>query len=214
MKHIVAILTILLLVPLTFFACTTKVPNDQKTEDSDGSNATSTPEIFNDIGKTLNILKNEHPKAMTFTQTDGFPDAAVACFGESESKYAYVFFGGQDGDFGVVMEKYEDQLKCSGVLTTTSILFPEMGDDMSFLDFFSLIGVSAYEYFAEDGPGEGWLSFTYNGMAVWLNTNEAIKSDGEEFAAAKRVKGSVPVIIIDEEIFWENQKLADAVMFE
>ncbi len=40
------------------------------------------------------------------------------------------------------MSECEEQLKCAGFVTTANILFPDMEDDMSFEDFFSLIGVT------------------------------------------------------------------------
>ena len=58
----------------------------------------------------------------------------------------YYFFGTQSGDSEKAMNECEDQLKCAGFVTTASILFPDMEDDMSFEDFFSLIGVDDYEY--------------------------------------------------------------------
>ncbi len=107
----------------------------------------STPEFFNDIGKTLSELKNEHPESKFIESLDGFPDSAAACFGEPEAEYVYYFFGGQSGDFEKAMNECEDQLKCAGFITTANVLFPDIEDDMSFEDFFSLIGVEYYEYF-------------------------------------------------------------------
>ena len=57
------------------------------------------------------------------------------------------FFGTQSGDSEKAMSECEEQLKCAGFVTTANILFPDMEDDMSFEDFFSLIGVDDYEYF-------------------------------------------------------------------
>ena len=64
------------------------------------------------------------------------------------------------------MSECEDQLKCAGFLTTADILFPDMENDMSFEDFFSLIGVDDYEYLLgeEVRTGEGWLIFMYRDM--------------------------------------------------
>ena len=59
------------------------------------------------------------------------------------------------------MSECEEQLKCAGFVTTANILFPDMEDDMSFEDFFSLIGVDDYEYFGEDTLAAGWLRFMY-----------------------------------------------------
>lgn len=115
------------------------------------------------------------------------------------------------------MSEYEDQLKCAGFITTAEFLFSDMDDDMSFQDFFAVIGVDDYEYFGEDADtvaAEGWLSFTYHGMDVMVNTNEAASGGGWNFTGAKNVKHDAPVSIVDTEIFNTNQDLADAVMFD
>ncbi len=175
----------------------------------------SLPEFFNNIGKTLTELKNEHPEGEFIVSLDGFPDSAAACFGESEAEYVYYFFGGQSGDFEKAMSECEDQLKCAGFITTANVLFPDMEDGMSFQNFFSLIGVEDYEYFGEDTiTAEGWLRFTYNGMEVMMNTNEAAADGGWNVTGAEIVKSNAPVSIIDPEILNTNQDLADAVMFD
>ena len=109
---------------------------------------------------------------------------------------------------------YEDQLECSGFVTTACILFPDMEDEMSFEDFLSLIGVDDYEYLGEDATAAGWLRFMYNGMEVMVNTNEAASGGGWNFTGAEIVKHNAPVSIVDTEIFNTNQDLADAVMFD
>ena len=207
MKRNVVIAIIFLLVSFTVSACAPVAPIDSDT---------STPEFFNDIGKTLSELKNEHPEGEFIVSLDGFPDSAAACFGEQGAEYVYFFFGGQSGDFEKAMNECEDQLKCAGFVTTASILFPDMEDDMSFEDFFSLIGVDDYEYLL--GPevitGEGWLRFTYHDMEVMVNTNEAAPGGGWDFTGAEIVKRDAPVSIADPELSNANQDLADAVMFD
>lgn len=227
MKQNVVIATLCLLVSFTCSACTPTVTSDQTSENSnivensasteipDHSN-TSTPDFLNDIGKTLGELKNEHPEGELIVNLDGFPDRAAACFGEQGAEYVYYFFGGQSGDFEKGMNECEDQLNCAGVITTANILFPDMEDDMSFEDFFSLIGIDDYEYlFGEDViTGEGWLRFTYHGMQVMVNTNEAIPGGGWDFTGTEIVKCDAPVSIVDPEIVNTNQGFADAVMFD
>lgn len=175
----------------------------------------STPEFFNDIGKTLIELKNEYPGGEFIESLDGFPDSAAACFGETGAEYVYFFFGGQSGDFKKAMNECEEQIKCAGFITTANILFTDMEGDMSFQDFFSLIGVDDYEYFGEDTiTAEGWLRFTYSGMEVMVNTNEAVAGGGWDVTGTERVKSNAPVSIIDPEILNTNQDLANAVMFD
>lgn len=206
MKRNVVIAIIFLLVSFTVSACAPVAPIDSDT---------STPEFFNDIGKTLSELKNEYPEGEFIVSLDGFPDSATACFGEQGAEYVYFFFGGQSGDFEKAMNECEDQLKCAGFITTTNILFTDMEDDMSFQDFFSLIGVDDYEYFGEDTPtAEGWLRFMYSGMEVMVNTNEAVAGGGWDITGAERVKSNAPVSIVDPEILNTNQDLAEAVMFD
>ena len=169
-----------------------------------------------DIGKTLSELKNEHPDGELIVNLDGFPDSAAICFGEPGAEYVYYFFGTQSGDAEKAMNEYEDQLKCAGFITTANILFPDMEDEMSFEDFFSLIGVDDYEYLSGENviTGEGWLRFTYNGMEVMVNTNEATPGGGWDFTGAEIVKSNAPVSIVDTEISNTNSDLADAVMFD
>lgn len=169
-----------------------------------------------EIGKTLSELKNEHPEGELIVSLDGFPGSAAICFGELEAEYAYYFFGTQSGDAEKVMNEREDQLKCAGFVTTANILFPDMEDEMSFEDFFSLIGVDDYEYLVGEEviTGEGWLRFTYHDMEVVVNTNEPAAGGGWDFTGAKIVKHNAPVSIIAPEISNTNQDLADAVMFD
>ncbi len=215
MKKII-IATVFLLVSFAFSACAPVTPNDQASGDSSivrNDEYASTPEFFNDTGKTLSELKDEHPEGEYIVSLDGFPDSAAACFGEQGAEYVYFFFGGQSGDFEKAMNECEEQIKCSGFITTANRLFTDMEDDMSFQDFFSLIGVDDYEYFGEDTiTAKGWLRFTYSGMEVMLNTNAA-DADGN-ISEAKRVKSNAPVSIVDLEILNANQDLADAVMFD
>ena len=225
MKRNIVIAIIFLLVSFAFSACAPVAPSDQTSEDSNiaengasteipGYSNTSTPEFFNDIGKTLSELKNEYPEGEFIVSLDGFPDSAAACFGEQGAEYIYFFFGGQSGDFEKAMNECEEQIKCSGFITTANILFTDMGDDMSFQDFFSLIGVYDYEYLGEDTTAEGWLRFMYSGMEVMVNTNEAVASGGWDITGAERVKSNALVSIVDREILHTNQDLADAVMFD
>lgn len=221
MRRNVAIAIVFLLVSFTFSACTPANHNAQtsegpsvSTEIPDHGN-TSTPAFFNDIGKTLSELKKEHPQGGFIESLDGFPDSAASCFGVPEADYVYYFFGGQSGDFKKAMTECEDQLKCAGFITTASVLFPEMEDDMSFEEFFSLIGVEDYEYFGEDTiTAEGWLRFTYNDMEVMVNTNEAAAGGGWNVTGAEIVKRNAPVSIVDPEILNTNQDLAESVMFD
>ena len=167
-----------------------------------------------DMEKTLSELKKEHPEGEFIVSLDGFPDFAAACFGEPGAEYIYYFFGGHSGDFEKAMNEYEDQLTCAGFVTTAGILFPDMEDEMSFEDFFSLIGVDDYEYLGEDTTAAGWLRFTYHGMEVMVNTNEANAAGGWNFTGEEIVKRDARAAISDPEIVNANQELADAVMFD
>ena len=203
MKRTAVIVILSLLAAFVFSACAPAAPSGQ------------TPEFLNDIGKTLIELKNEHPEGELIVRPGGFPDNAAVCFGEPEAEFAHYFFRTQGGDAEKVMSECEDQLKCAGFLTTADILFPDMEDDMSFEDFFSLIGVDDYEYFGEDTiTAEGWLRFMYSGMEVMVNTNEAVAGGGWDITGAERVKSNAPVSIVDPEILNTNQDLAEAVMFD
>lgn len=213
MKRNAAIAIIFLLVSFAFSACAPAAPNGQTSEgfststEISGHDNTSTPEFFNDIGKTLSELKNEYPKGKFIVNLDGFPDSAAVCFGEPGAEYVYYFFGTQSGDSEKAMSECEKQLKCAGFVTTANVLFPDMEDDMSFEDFFSLIGVNDYEYLGEDTTAEGWLRFMYNGMDVMVDTNGDVTD-------AERVKRNAPVSIVNPEILNTNLDLAEPVMFD
>ena len=223
-KPYVAIAITALLASFTFSACTPITTIDQaadsagkgdstSTEASDHPN-TITPAFFSEMGKTLGELREEYPEGITVVSLDGFPDCAAICFGEPEAEYAYYFFGTQSGDSEKAMSECEEQLKCAGFVTTANILFPDMEDDMSFEDFFSLIGVDDYEYFGEDTLAAGWLRFMYQDMEVMVNTNEITPRGGWDFTGAEIVKRDAPVSIADPEILNTNSDLAGAVMFD
>ena len=224
MKRNAALAAMLLLAVLIMSACAPAAPGGQTSEDlrsgGNGSSAdipddrdTDAPEFFEDIGKTLSELKQEHPDGELAVDQEGFPENAAACFEEAGADYAYFFFGMQSGDAEKAMNERAYQLKCAGFITTAGVLFADMKEDMSFADFFALIGVDDYEYFGEDTTAGGWLKFVYQGMEVMVNTNEPAAGGGWDFTGAETVKCSAPVSIADKELWDANQKLADAVMF-
>ena len=224
MKQNAALAAMLLLAVLIMSACAPAAPGGQTSEDlksgGNGSSAdipddwdTDAPDFFEDLGKTLSELKQEHPDGELAVDLEGFPENAAACFEEAGADYAYFFFGMQSGDAEKAMNERADQLKCAGFITTAGVLFADMKEDMSFADFFALIGVDDYEYFGEDTTAEGWLKFVYRGMEVMVNTNEPTAGGGWDFTGAETVKPSAPVSIADKESWDANQKLADAVMF-
>lgn len=176
----------------------------------------STPAFFDELGKTFAELKSERPNGALAVITDGFPDSAAVCFAVSGAEYFPCFFGAQSGDAEKAVNEYGDRLKCAGFITTAGVLFPMMEEDVSFENFFSLIGVNEYEYLVGEEviSGEGWLRFTYNGMEVLVNTNDLNAAGGWEFTGAEIVKCDAPVSIADTEIFSANQDLAETVMFD
>ena len=202
MRRNAALAAIALLVSFACSACAPAAPSGQ------------TPEFFDDIGKTLSELKTEHPEGGFMVNLDGFPDYAAACFGEPGADYVYYFFGGHSGDFEKAMDELGDQLKCAGAITTANVLFPDMEEDMSFDDFFSLIGVDDYEYLGADTVAEGWIRFLYQDMEVMVSpTGDG--PDGEwDVTGEELVKYNAVVSVMDPEIESANSDLADAVMFD
>lgn len=202
MRRNAALAAIALLVSFACSACAPAAPSGQ------------TPEFFDDVGKTLSELKTEHPKGKFMVNLDGFPDYAAACFGEPGADYVYYFFGGHSGDFEKAMDELGDQLKCAGAITTANVLFPDMEEDMSFDDFFSLIGVDDYEYLGADTVAEGWIRFLYQDMEVMVSpTGDG--PDGEwDVTGEELVKYNAVVSVMDPEIESANSDLADAVMFD
>lgn len=203
-------------------ACTPANHNSQTSEGSIVSTGfsdhgnTSTPEFFNDIGRTLSELKNEYPEGELIVKPDGFPGHAAVCFGIPKAEYLYYFFGTQSGDAEKAMNECEDRLQCAGFVTTASVLFPDMEADLPFEDFFSLIGVDGYEYFSGEDviTAQGWLRFTYHGVEVMVNTNEATTGGGWKFTGDEIVKRTAPASIVDLGILNTNQNLAEPVMFD
>ena len=224
MKRNAALAAVLLLAALTISACVPAAPGGQTSEDlksgGNGSSAdipddrdTDAPEFFEDLGKTLSELKQEHPDGELAVDLEGFPENAAACFEEARADYAYFFFGMQSGDAEKAMKERAGQLKCAGFITTAGVLFADVKEDMSFADFFALIGVDDYEYFGEDTTAGGWLKFVYRGMEVMVNTNEPAAGGGWNYTGAETVKPRAPVSIADKELWDANPNLADAVMF-
>ena len=214
MRRTVLIPALCLLAAFALSACS--APGGQ------GSEALSpvdpgTPAFLDDMGKPLRELKAEQPSGEVGIRLDGFPDHAAACFGQPGAEYASYFFGTQSGDAEKAMDECAPQLKCAGFVTTAGVLFPDMEDEMSFEDFFSLLGVDEYEYFGDDGDtitAEGCLRFQYRGMEVMINTNEAAAGGGWDFTGTELVKRDAPASIADPELSAANQDLADAVMFD
>lgn len=202
MKRNVALASLCLLASLACSACAPAASSDQ------------TPEFFQDMGKTLSEIKAEYPEGEFTVRLDGFPDNAAICFGEPDTEYIPYFFGTQSGDAEKAMDVYEDQLKCAGFVSTAGVLFPEMKDEMSFDDFFSLIGVEDYEYLGNDNAGAGWLRFMYHDLEVMVNTNEVNADGGWDFTGEEIVKRTAPASIADPELSSANQELADEVMFD
>lgn len=144
----------------------------------------------------------------------GFPDHAAACFGEPGTDYVYYFFGGHSGDFEKAMDELGDQLKCAGAITTANVLFPDMEEDMSFADFFSLIGVDDYEYLGADTVAEGWIRFLYQDMEVMVSPTGDGPDGDWDVTGEELVKYNAVVSVMDPEIESANSDLADAVMFD
>lgn len=208
MKRNAVIAAMFLLAVFTLSACAGKEGGSQTEREF--------PAFFDEFGKSFAELKSEHPGGVLAVITDGFPDSAAVCFAVSGTEYFPCFFGAQSGDAERAVNELEDRLKCAGFITTAGVLFPEMEEDMPFEDFFSLIGVDEYEYLAGEEviSGEGWLCFTYNGMAVLVNTNEINAKGGWNFTGTESVKRSAPTSVVDTEIFSANQDLAESVMFD
>lgn len=203
MKRIAVIAIVLGVISFILCACA-----------SEGSNNQS-PEFLNDMGKTLTEIKTEHPEGEFVVDLNGFPDFAASCFVTEDAEYLYFFFGGHDGDFKKAMDECDEQLKCAGFITTADVLFPNMKDEMTFEEFFSMIEVDEYEHFGEDVPtAQGWLTFTYQDMDVMINPNEPIPGGGWNISETETITCNAPVSIVDPEIHASNSDLANSVMFD
>ena len=217
MKRTALIPALCLVASLTCSACSSAASDGQMSTDL-GPVETGAPAFLDDLGKTLRELEDAHPDGACAVSLDGFPDRATACYAAPGAEYVPIFFAGHSGDFKKAMTACEDQLKCSGFITRAKFLFPDMDDEMSFEDFFSLIGVDEYEYFGDDDDtitAAGWLRFQYRGMEVMINTNEADDVGVYSvFTSAERVRYDAPASIVDPELLTANQDLVDTVMFD
>ncbi len=173
----------------------------------DSKTAEST--LFQHIGKTYDMLKNEHPTAVI--QYYYIPDAAVACIAEPDTNYAFIILGTQDFPFEEYAEAYKDQFKCSGLYTTVGVYFP-IANDMTIADFFSSIGVSSYDYFNDEYPGgAGWFCFEFHGLDVSIDASEDSYDSNGNFKPATMIKSSYPVAIMDNDMDGQNQKVIDGI---
>jgi hypothetical protein len=175
----------------------------------DSKSAEST--LFQNIGKTYGMLKNEHPTAVI--QYCDIPDAAVACIAEPDTNYAFIILGTQDFPFEEYAEEYKDQFKCSGLYTTTGVYFP-IANDTAITDFFSSIEVSSYDYFNDEYPGgAGWFCFEFHGLDVSIDASEDSYDINGNFEPATIIKGSYPIAIMNNDIDMQNQKLIDGINY-
>ena len=217
MKRTAFIPALCLLASVTLSACSPVAPSGQASEDLSPVD-TGTPAFLDDIGKTLRELEDAQPDGVCAVSLDGFPDRAAACYAVPGAAYVPIFFAGHSGDFKKAMTACEDRLNCAGFITRAKTLFPDVDDEMSFQDFFSLIGVDEYEYFGDDEntiTAEGWLRFPYRSMEVMINTNEADDVGVYTvFTGAERVKYDALASIVDPELLAANQDMIDAVMFD
>lgn len=160
--------------------------------------------LLQNIGKTYNMLKTEHPTGVI--QNNPLPDAGAVCIGEPDINYAFTILGTQDFPFEDYAEEYKGQFICSGLYTTVGVYFP-MANDMTLADFFSSIGVSSYDntnYF-------GWLSFQYKGMVVDIDTGEDEYGEDGIFSPDTIIRRSYLVSIMDNEMDMQNQKVIDGI---
>ncbi|MDR3238974.1 MAG: hypothetical protein LBT44_02660 [Clostridiales bacterium] len=157
-----------------------------------------------DIGKTLAVLRKEHPKGVySFA---GEINAMAECFGENSAKYSYYFLSRQSPpSLEEMAVKYGDKLKCAGFVTTVGVLFPQTTDGMTLEDFFAKLNVSEYEY-GTYGPVTGWITFNYNGRSVKLGTFES-EDRYTNYKPTTKMKSSYPVIICEDSLVSANQKI-------
>jgi uncharacterized repeat protein (TIGR02543 family) len=132
----------------------------------------------------------------------GIVNAAMVCLGSSRSNYQYAFYGGQDepAPLARIAERYGDRLKCAGIATNVKTLLPGIKRSMTFDEFFAYLGVKKYTYYDEEGAGEGWIVFSYQGMEVNLDTQSQ--------SPTNTIKRTCPIVIWKSSIEESNGKLA------
>lgn len=108
-------------------------------------------------------------------QTVNVPDAAGQCMRDKQSGVDYYFFGTQGlPGLSYLTEEYSRRLSCAGVVSTVGELFPQITDGMPLNWFCDVLEISDYTYGFENAPDQGWLYFSWDGYAVWIDTDNPI----------------------------------------
>jgi len=223
------LMALLLLLPLTGCNDNSELPPTQPetpiiTNPIMAETITDISELFGDIGKSYEVLINEHPNAKIIiysTVKDEYPDTAIiipedtdpggaqVSLGEPGASYAYCLFGSQDSELlRSLTDDVWNKIRCEGITTTVGALFPQISGDMPVADFFSMINVSEYEDFGEDDqdPFPGWLKFEYEDMTVFMNARISGAISGDVSQTVTTIKESYRVTLTNMDIAIQNQK--------
>ncbi len=180
---------------------------DTEQQQEQESGPVLTMDCLGEIGKSFDALMEAYPD-MEYRTVD-IPDAAGLCLGQAQEPFLYFFLGTQDGlsllDLG---GEYGQQLRCAGIVSTVAEVFPKAAEEQPLEAFFSDYAVSDYTYHLEEGPGQGWIEFVCDGYLVWINTNEGAPAS-EGYEAVTAMRGGFAVVIIDRELFEENNAIQD-----
>jgi len=147
--------------------------------------------LLEELGKPFEVFSG-----MTYGDV-AIPDASGQCMHDAENNVSYYFFGtqGMPGLSGLP-DEYRQQLRCAGIVSTVSALFPEIVEKMNLECFCSVLGISDYTYGFKDDPSQGWLRFDWEGYTVWIDTDNPFIEQYDPTAVG--VGTDNVILIVDE----------------
>lgn len=142
-------------------------------------------------------------------QNVNIPDAWGLCMGDEQSSMRYYFFGTQGlPGLSEMPDKYKQQLRCAGIVSTVEEMIPEITGSMSLDEFLKLFGIWNYTYGYEDAPDQGWLNILMDDrFATWIHTDNPVVEVHDP--AAVVVDPDDVLLFIDGTIELENYMICE-----
>ena len=142
-------------------------------------------------------------------QNVNIPDAWGLCMGDKQSSMSYYFFGTQGlPGLSEMPDKYKQQLRCAGIVSTVGEMIPEITGSMSLDEFLKLFGIWNYTYGYEDAPDQGWLNVLMDDrFTTWIHTDNPVAEVHDP--AAVVVDPDDVLLFIDGTIELENYMICE-----